>query len=213
MMNITNVIIADDHSLFADGLEQLVHSLEGFRVTGKVTDGKMLMQKLNTVFADIILMDINMPYLNGIEAAQKVLSLYPKTKIVFISMYYNLQLMTQAKEIGATGYIMKDVTAAVLKEAIVNAKNGVQTFLPPVAKDTLINDMMKDQDPFLLHYKLSPREMDIIHLIKEGNATKQIATLLELSVFTVETHRKNINRKLKVQSTAELVALMHKFNL
>lgn len=212
-MNITNVIIADDHVLFADGLEQLVHSLEGFRVTGKVTDGKMLMQKLNTVSTDIILMDINMPYLNGIEAAQKVLSLYPKIKIVFISMYYNLQLMNQAKETGATGYIMKDVTAVVLKEAIINAKNGIQTFLPPVAKDTLLNDMMKDQDPFVLHHKLSPREMDIIHLIKEGNSTKQVAALLELSVFTVETHRKNINRKLKVQSTAELVALMHKFNL
>ncbi|MCL1668799.1 response regulator transcription factor [Elizabethkingia ursingii] len=212
-MNVTNVIIADDHALFADGLEQLVHSLEGFRVTGKVTDGKMLMQKLNTVSADIILMDINMPYLNGIEAAQKVLSLYPKIKIVFISMYYNLQLMAQAKETGATGFIMKDVTALVLKEAIINAKNGIQTFLPPVAKDTLLNDIMKDQDPFVMHHKLSPREMDIIHLIKEGNATKQIAALLELSVFTVETHRKNINRKLKVQSTAELVALMHKFNL
>lgn len=108
-----------------------MHSLEGFRVTGKVTDGKMLMQKLNTVSADIILMDINMPYLNGIEAAQKVLSLYPKIKIVFISMYYNLQLMTQAKETGATGFIMKDVTALVLKEAIINAKNGVQTFYLP----------------------------------------------------------------------------------
>jgi DNA-binding CsgD family transcriptional regulator len=96
--------------------------------------------------------------------------------------------------------------------ANINAKNGVQTFLPPVAKDTLLNDMMKDQDPFVLHHKFSPREMDIIHLIKR-EITKQIATLLELSVFTVKLTEKISTQELKVQSTAELVALMHKFNL
>lgn len=212
-MDTTKIIIADDHALFADGLEQLVHSLEGFNVVGKVADGKMLMQKLNSVAADIILMDINMPYLNGIEAAQKVLSLYPEIKVVFISMYYNNELITQAKEAGAIGFIMKDVTAAVLKEAILNAKNGVQTFLAPIRREASYNNDINAMDPFLLHYKLSPREMDIIKLIKEGNATKQIASVLELSVFTVETHRKNINRKLKVQSTAELIALMHRFDI
>ncbi|HAY3549760.1 response regulator transcription factor [Elizabethkingia meningoseptica] len=212
MNSITKIMIADDHALFADGLEQIVDSLEGFTVVGKATDGKMLMQKLNTVVPDIILMDINMPYLNGMEAAQKIMSLYPQVKILFISMYYNTQLIVQAKEAKAFGFIMKDVTASVLKEAIVNAKNGVHTFLAPASLE-VAERIMNDTDPFLLHYKLSPRETDIIRLIKEGNTTKQIAAALELSIFTVETHRKNINRKLKVQSTAELIAFMHKFDI
>lgn len=204
MENEIKVIIADDHALFADGLEQIVHALAGFRVMGKATDGKQLMQRLNASVPDMILMDINMPHLNGMEAAQKILRAYPHIKIIFISMYFNGQLMAQAKELGAWGFLMKDVTAVVVKEAILNARDNIQTFLPPISS-------MGQQDAG--SYKLSPREIDIIQLIKEGNTTKQIAALLELSVYTIETHRKNINRKLKVQSTAELVALMHQLHL
>ena len=210
-MNEIKIIIADDHTLFADGLEQIVQSLPGFEVVGKVTDGKMLMQKLNSVMPDMILMDVNMPYLNGMEAAQKILQAFPQVKIIFISMYYNVQLTEQAKAAGATGFITKDITAPALKEIILNAVKGISCFVAPPAQNQADTDTY-GQDPFLLQYKLSPREMEIIRLIKEGNATKQIASLLELSVYTVETHRKNINRKLDVQSTAELIALIHKAN-
>ncbi len=210
-MNEIKIIIADDHTLFADGLEQIVQSLPGFEVVGKVTDGKMLMQKLNSVMPDMILMDVNMPYLNGMEAAQKILQAFPQVKIIFISMYHNAQLTEQAKAAGATGFITKDITAPALKEIIKNAVKGISCFLAPGGQNQA-DISPYGNDPFLLQYKLSPREMDIIRLIKEGNATKQIASLLELSVYTVETHRKNINRKLDVQSTAELIALIHKVN-
>lgn len=209
-MSAIKIIIADDHTLFADGLEQIVESLPGYEVVGKVTDGKMLMQKLNSVIPDMILMDVNMPYLNGVEAAKKVLHAFPQMKIIFISMYHNAQLTEQAKAVGAAGFIPKDVTAPVLKEIIMNATKGIPCFLSP-EEHAQPDDNAYCKDPFLLRYKLSPREMDIINLIKEGNATKQIASILELSVYTVETHRKNINRKLGVQSTAELIALMHKY--
>ncbi|MGJ7033540.1 response regulator [Niabella hirudinis] len=210
-MNRTKIIIADDHTLFADGLEQIVHSLDSFDVIGKVTDGKMLMQKLNTAVPDMILMDVNMPFLNGMEAARKILGLFPKMKIIFISMYNNVQLTEQAKKMGAAGFIMKDVTAPVLKEAILNVNKGLTAF-PAAAAPAIVPGFPGDDDPFLLQYKLSPRELDILQLIKEGNASKQIAGILDLSVYTVETHRKNIHRKLQVQSTAELIALAHRMS-
>lgn len=210
-MNTTKIIIADDHALFADGLEQIVHSLEGFTVVEKVTDGKLLMQKLNAAVPDMILMDINMPHLNGIEAAKRILQQHPQVKILFISMYHNAELVKQAKEIGAIGYVMKDITASVLKTSILNAKNGIPTFLGATPLAPLDNELA-NTDPFLRNYKLSQREIDIIKLIRAGNATKQIAAILELSTYTVETHRKNINRKLQVQSTAELIAFAHKFH-
>ncbi|SDD21358.1 response regulator [Niabella drilacis] len=208
-MNRTRIIIADDHTLFADGLEQIVQSLDTFDVIGKVTDGKMLMQKLNTDVPDMILMDVNMPFLNGMEAAQKILSRFPKMKIIFISMYNNAQLTEQAKKMGAAGFIMKDVTAPVLKEAILNVNKGLTAF-PVATAQVIVPGFPEEEDPFLLRYKLSPRELDILQLIKEGKASKQIAGILDLSVYTVETHRKNIHRKLHVQSTAELIALAHK---
>jgi DNA-binding NarL/FixJ family response regulator len=210
-MSTTKIIIADDHTLFADGLEQIVRSLEHFEVIAKVTDGKTLLQKLNTVTPDIILMDINMPWLNGMEAAEKIIQLFPQIKIIFISMYSNVQLVEQAKKIGARGFIMKNITAPELKETITSVKNGalIYTGLPAIP----INAAPQTDDPFLLQYKLTPKEVQIIKLIKEGNATKQIAGLLELSTYTIETHRKNINRKLNVRSTAELIAITHKFSI
>lgn len=211
MMDITKIIIADDHTLFADGLEQIIQSLEDFEVIAKVTDGKMLLQKLNRAVPDIILMDINMPYLNGMEAAEKILRLFPKIKIIFISMYSSVKLVDEAKNIGASGFIIKNITAPELKEAIISVKNGTTIYPGPALPGN--SSTPPNDDPFLLQYKLTPKEVQIIKLIKEGNATKQVATLLELSTYTIETHRKNINRKLSVRSTAELIAMAHKLNI
>lgn len=208
-MNLTKIIIADDHTLFADGLEQIVQSLKGFEVIAKVTDGKLLLQKLNTTVPDMILLDINMPHLDGIAACMKIAALRPQIKIVFISMFYNAQILEQVKQIGATGFIMKDVTAPALKEALISIRDGSPVFLllPEDKHRSDFNFAIKDQ--LLIKYKLTPREQEIIRLIKEGNATKQIAFILELSIYTVETHRKNINRKLNVQNTAELIAVIN----
>ncbi|HEX6429617.1 MAG TPA: response regulator transcription factor [Niastella sp.] len=207
-MSLTKIIIADDHTLFADGLEQIVHSMKGFEVIGKVTDGKLLLQKLNTTVPDMILLDINMPHLDGIATCMKIAALRPEIKIVFISMFYNAQILEQVKQIGATGFIMKDVTAPALKEALITIRDGSPVFLLPEDKHRSdYNFAIKDQ--LLVKYKLTPREQEIIRLIKEGNATKQIASILELSIYTVETHRKNINRKLNVQNTAELIAVIN----
>lgn len=208
----TTIIIADDHQLFADGLEQIIQLIPDFDIVAKVTDGRMLMQKLINIQPDIILMDINMPYLNGIEAAEKIKTLYPKISIVFISMYHKPQIVQQAKDVGAIGFIMKDVTAPVLEEAMLSIKNGNPTFIAfqeskPYKETTQLEDNFNDK------LNLTPREKSIIQLIKNGYTSKGVAITLGLSIYTVETHRKNINRKLHVQSASELLALAHKIEI
>lgn len=207
MSKSTKLIIADDHLLFTEGIENILGMMPGFEVIAKVSNGKALLHMLNTLIPDIVLMDINMPILNGLEAAAFIRKSHPEVKIVFVSMYRSAQLIEQAKALGASGFLLKDITAPVLKESILAVRNGEQVFLeweePNHSKEIAFYN-----DPFMLAYKLSQRELEIIKLIKDGFSTKQIAQTLELSVYTVETHRKNINRKMGVKSPTELLALL-----
>lgn len=209
MLKITKLIIADDHLLFTEGLENILDGMPEFEVIGKVANGKVLIRTLNSIVPDIILMDINMPVINGLEAAAIIRKSHPEVKIVFVSMYCNDQLIDKAKMIGASGFLMKDITAPVLKESLLAVRDGKQVFIEghKLSKSEVLP---VDEDFFMLPYKLSPRELEIIKLIKNGFSTKRIAQTLDLSVFTVETHRKNINRKMKVKSPTELMALLIK---
>lgn len=198
------IIIADDHLLFADGLEQIISSMPKFEVIAKVTDGKMLLQKLNSTQPDMILLDINMPYLNGLEAAAHIRRTRPMVKIVFLSMYSDTKIIAAARHCNAMGFIMKDVTAPLLKDALIDINNNIPVFLLPGVRQAEA-DPVAPQDDFISKYKITGRELEIINLIKQGKANKQIAFELELSAYTIETHRKNIYRKLKVQSVAELI--------
>ena len=209
-MKKTSIIIADDHTLFSDGLEQIISTMKGFEVIAKVTDGKMLLQKINKKVPDMILMDVNMPYFDGIEAAKKIIILFPDIKIIFISMYNNQELIEKARKMAVSGYIFKDITAPVLKETILNVKNGIQV-LPQPSEVVHQQNFKNNKEDIFIQFKLSPRELDILNLIKTGKSSKQMASILELSIYTIETHRKNIYRKLNVQSTAELVAFVHKW--
>jgi len=207
MSKSTKLIIADDHLLFTEGIENILGMMPGFEVIAKVSNGKALLHTLNTLVPDIVLMDINMPILNGLEAAAFIRKSHPEVKIVFVSMYRSAQLIEEARALGASGFLLKDITAPVLKESILAVRDGGQVFLdweePNSSKEIAFYN-----DPFMLRYKLSQRELEIIKLIKDGFSTKQIAQTLELSVYTVETHRKNINRKMGVKSPTELLALL-----
>lgn len=206
-MKSINVIIADDHTLFADGLEQIVQSMEGFHVIAKVTDGKILLQKLKEAQPDIILLDINMPYMDGILVAEHIFKVYPTIKVVFVSMYFSTQMIDKIQKMGANGFIMKDVAAPDLKEALVKIRMGKKVFLSPSYYSFPSKENYTEDDYYFKKYKLTVRELEIIELLRRGRSAKQIAGDLELSVFTVETHKKNIHRKLNVQSTPELIAI------
>ena len=125
-------------------------------------------------------------------------------------MYNNQELIEKARKMSVSGYIIKDITAPVLKETILNVKNGIQVF--PQPSDVVHQQNFKNnKEDIFIQFKISPRELDILNLIKTGKSSKQMASILELSIYTIETHRKNIYRKLNVQSTAELVAFVHKW--
>lgn len=207
--NRTQIIIADDHLLFADGLEQIIGSMPQFEVIAKVTDGKMLLQKLNSTQPGMILLDINMPYLNGLGAAEHIRRRHPMVKIVFLSMYSDAKIIAAAKNCNAMGFIMKDVTAPLLKDALIHINNNKPVYLLPGVRQVQ-NASFALQDDFISKFKITSRELEIIDLIKQGKASKQIASELELSAYTIETHRKNIYRKLQVQSVAELIQRVSK---
>lgn len=207
----TKVIIADDHLLFADGVEQILNSIPNFEVIAKVGNGKLLMQALNTLNPDLVLLDINMPHMNGLEAAKKIRQRMPEIKIVFLSMYFDLKVIATAELDGAKGFLQKDITAPLLKEKMICIANGGTCFDLPQQKET--NAPVWQQDNFANELKLSAREIEIIKLIKLGMSSKQISTELFLSTYTIETHRKNIYRKLDIQSIASLIQFANEHNI
>lgn len=199
----TKIIIADDHLLLTDGLEQILNGVPDFEVIAKVPNGKVLMQVLNTLVPDLILLDINMPLMSGLQAAKRIRERMPDIKIVFLSMYYDAKLIAAAKEDGVKGFILKDIIAPLLKEKIIHIANGGTCFDLPLQQVSPEPDWQ--QDEFANELKLSTREIEIIKLIKLGKGNKQISTQLGLSTYTIETHRKNIYRKLNLKGIAELI--------
>lgn len=200
----TKIIIADDHCLFADGVEQIVNAMNGFNVIGKAENGKVLLQLLNKNIPNIILLDINMPLLNGIDAANDIRKKYPEVKIVFLSMYVDAKMIDASKKNGIYGFINKGITAPNLQQAIIDIANGIPTFILP--EQTYNQELNNTKNDYATLFKLSEREIEIIVLITAGKKNKEIAQELELSAYTTETHRKNIYRKLNVQSIAELMS-------
>jgi len=198
-----SIIIADDHQLFADGVDQILSADPAFEVMAKVDNGKLLLQMLNRLRPNLILLDINMPYLSGIDAAVSIRKNLPDVKIVFLSMYHDAKMIMQAKQNGVNGFLVKNTTAVELKQVIVRVMNGENVFIVPTQQPPTENNQ---QDDFLKHFKLSPREIEIIRYIRQGKTTKEIAEAVYLSSLTVETHRKNIFRKLAISNIAQLLA-------
>jgi DNA-binding NarL/FixJ family response regulator len=207
----TKVIIADDHPLFADGVEQILNSIPHFEVVAKVGNGKLLMRELNRIIPDLVLLDINMPYMNGIEAAKEMRQRMPDLKIVFLSMYADLKVISTAKENGINGFLSKDITAPLLKECLIDVINGKTCFPPSIQNNT--TEATWQQDEFARELKLSSREIEIIRLLKQGMSNKQVSGYLKLSVYTIETHRKNIYRKLNLQGLGELIQFANEHNI
>jgi DNA-binding NarL/FixJ family response regulator len=207
----TRIVIADDHHLFADGVEQILNSVEGYKIVGKAENGKALIQLLNGTPADLVLLDINMPLLDGMEATIEIRKRLPSIRILFLSMYYNPRIMAFARQHGIDGFLLKSTTAAELKLAIADILAGNTRYVNPPA--TAAPENAAAADEFQQKFKLSPRELEVIRLIRYGKTTKEIADLLSLSNFTVETHRKNIFRKLEIKNMAELVAFATSLDL
>jgi DNA-binding NarL/FixJ family response regulator len=217
MENLTDnqlqIIIADDHQLFAEGLENLLTSTGRYRIIAKVSNGKKLLQVLNSQTPDLILLDINMPNLSGMDAALTIRKNNPRQKIVFITMYHEDKLLQFCKEHLINGYLLKVTTATEVKDALQRIVQGEYVY---ANRSSRLQKTDKDTgfaDNFINKLKISKRELEIIGLIKTGYTSKEIAAQLFLSEFTVETHRRNIFRKLNVTSIGALLNFAHENNI
>jgi two-component system, NarL family, response regulator NreC len=201
------VLLADDHTLIRAGLRKVVEAEPDLRVIGEANDGREAVALAQTLKPDVVVMDIGMPRLNGIEAARQIRDLSPDTQMVMLSMHSDEGYVLRALKAGAKAYLLKDSAEADLARAIRAAAGGKSFFSPAVGKILLEDYMRKLQrtgaeDSYEL---LSAREREILQLVAEGNSSKEVAGLLNLSVYTVETHRARIMQKLNLRGIPELI--------
>jgi two-component system, NarL family, response regulator NreC len=207
MKSSIRILIADDHTLFRKGLRLLLENQPGFEVLADAADGRAAVALAEQFSPDVVVMDVAMPVLNGIEAARQISSKSARTAVVFVSMHSDESYVLKALKSGARGYLLKDSAEQDLINAVVAVSEGKAFFSPAISK-MLMEDYIRQmqgrqvEDSYEL---LSTREREILQLLAEGRNNKEIASLLNLSLYTVETHRSNILQKLNLHSQAELI--------
>ncbi|WP_419796595.1 MAG: response regulator [Terasakiella sp.] len=192
------VLLVDDHPLVLDGIRSRLEDDPEIAIVGEAGNGEEALQIATERNPDIVLMDINMPVLNGIEAAEKFGELLPDIRLLMLTMHDSREYITKVLKAGAKGYILKDVSSSEMLIAIKAVYQG-KTYYSSGVTDILVNESSKKEVP------LTDREKTILQLLAEGNSNKHVARELDISVRTVETHRRNIKRKLEVKTSAGLV--------
>ena len=205
-----SVIIADDHAMFIDGLCMLLQNEPDIEIMNIAASGKALLGLLHTNTPDLILLDINMPGINGFDALKQIKNYHPKIKVIMLSTYNEEHLIEKAKTGGANGYILKNSDKNELVQVMRMVARGQSCFpyKQPV-KSTIFNE----EDSFLKQFQLTKREGELLQFIKQNFTNQQMADHLHLSIYTVETHRKNIMQKLNLKNPVELTKFMLQHNL
>jgi len=201
-MTPVKIIIADDHKIFINGLQMLLNEEPWIELMDVANDGRELLNLLSQHRPDLILLDINMPLVNGLDAAVQIKKAYPKVKIIILSTYNEDHLIEKARKSGVNGYLLKNCDKQELFETIRLVMKEHTSF--PYRSPARSVDM-NDDNVFLKQFNLTRREKEIIGLLKNGATNKQIADKLFLSIYTVETHRKNLMRKLGLNTPASLM--------
>ncbi len=198
-----NVFLVEDHTIIAESLKLLLEARPEFRVIGSTQNRLLAVDQVKECQPDLILMDLSMPDMSGIEATRRITKALPQTKVVALTMHRDEGFVAQFFEAGGSGYLMKDTDAQCLFDALKSVCKG-ERFLSPSLSSENIHGYPEireqKQEP-----KLSPREREVLKLIAEGKSRKEIGKILSISVRTLDTHRTNILLKLGCKSTAELV--------
>ena len=206
-MSATRILLADDHTIMRSGLRLLLEQQEDFQVVGEAEDGRQAVAMAEQLHPNVAVLDIGMPNLNGIEAARQIMASSPDTAIVILSMHSDESYVMRALKSGAKAYLLKDSAEADLIRAVRAVRDGKSFFSPAVSR-LLLEDYVRQlqqrgaEDSYEL---LTGREREILQLIAEGKANKDISALLNLSLHTVETHRTHILQKLNLHTVPELI--------
>lgn len=207
------VMLADDHTLVRAGLHKLLDTLPGVEVVGEAGDGQALLELAAQQRPDVVLMDIAMPGLNGLETTARLLQDNPAVRVMILSMHQSEEYVRRALRLGAVAYLLKDAAPMELELALAAVMRG-ETYLSPAVSKGVVSDYVQrlraDDQP---GEQLSPRQREVLQLIAEGLSTKEIARKLDLSVKTVETHRTSVMRLLDVHEVTGLVRYALKMGL
>ena len=201
------ILLADDHTIVRQGLAKLLEGEPSFKVVGQAENGREAIQKAEKLKPDIVLMDIAMPMLNGIEATRQIKKLRPQTKVIILSMHSHDRYINELFTLGASGYLLKSSTGTDIIKAIHAALKG-NTYLSPSISRRVVEEYvsMKTRSPEDERYNtLSNREREVFQMIAEGRTTKEIADILCLSPSTVKSHRAKIIEKLEMDNISQLI--------
>jgi DNA-binding NarL/FixJ family response regulator len=204
-MTSIRVLIADDHALVRAGFRALLSACPGVKVVGETGDGREAVRWVNRDPPDVVLMDISMPGLNGLDAAARVVAEHPEVRVIVLSMHTDEEYVLQALRAGASGYLLKDSDAAELELALAAVVRGETYLSPQVSKQVIADYLRLVGSESGAHEQLTPRQREVLQLIAEGHTTKEIAQILSVSERTAMTHRAQLMERLDIHDIAGLV--------
>jgi DNA-binding NarL/FixJ family response regulator len=205
-MNAIRTLLAEDHTIVRKGLRSLLDGAGGIQVVGEAADGREAVDKVRHLLPDVVVMDIAMPGLNGLEATRQIRKQFPKVKVLILTMHADEEHILQILQAGASGYVVKQDAPEELVSAVQTVDRG-DLFLSPSISRTVIQEYIRRAEAMagrVSYEPLTPREREVLQLIAEGRPPREIAEILRISVKTVETHRAHLMRKLDARSTADL---------
>ncbi len=201
------IVLADDHKILREGICSLVKGFPDMEVIGEAADGRAVLKLLEDLSPDIVIMDISMPDLNGIDATRRITADHPKVKVIALSMHYDKQFVSEIFKAGASGYLLKDCAFDELEHAIrvvIDNKTYVNPQIASLVVESLVSQPSAINTGTQSFSLLTEREREVLQLIADGNSTKQIASQLNVSAKTIESHRRQVMGKLNMRNVAEL---------
>jgi DNA-binding NarL/FixJ family response regulator len=203
-MKAIRVLLADDHQLVRAGIRALLQTISGVEVIGEASDGREAIGLLEECRPDVVLMDVMMPGLNGLEATERIVKEHPDVRVIILSMNAAEEFVLQAIRAGASGYLLKNARTAELEQALRSVAAGHTYLSPAVSGHVIADSRRRMEEDSISKNPLTPRQREVLQLVAEGSSTKQIAKQLGVSVKTVEMHRSQIMKTLDIHDIAGL---------